>query len=140
MLAHVVVMRMLDDPLADLKRQVEPAKRRISQFEVFHDAERVQIVVKRKSVFAHRGVESLLARMAKRWMSHVVYQRQRLHQVAIQSQLSGDGSRNLRDLDRVRQPVAKVVGVPPRENLRLGFQTPKCASMNDPVAVALEII
>src|SRR5262245_55583034 len=36
----------------------------------------------------------------------------------------------------MRQAIAKVVGITGGENLRLGFEAPECAGMNDAVAVA----
>jgi hypothetical protein len=40
----------------------------------------------------------------------------------------------------VSEPVAKVVGVAAGENLRFGFEAAKGASVNDAVAVALEVV
>jgi hypothetical protein len=51
-----------------------------------------------------------------------------------------DGSRDLLDFNRVRQPVAKMVGITARKNLRLVFETAEGSRMNDPVAVALKVI
>ena len=43
MIFGAVVVRVFDDSLADFERQIEPAKRRVAKFEVFDDAERVQV-------------------------------------------------------------------------------------------------
>ena len=45
---------------------------------------------------------------------------------------------NLRDFNRVRQPVAEVIGELGRKNLRLILQPAKGARMNNAVAIALE--
>src|SRR5579863_10056876 len=73
-------------------------------------------------------------------MSYVVDQRQCLGEIAVQAERSGDGARNLRDLERVGQSIAKVVGIAARENLRLGFEPPEGARMNHAVAVARKIV
>ena len=73
-------------------------------------------------------------------MAEVVDQGERFHQVGVQSELRGDGARDLRDLDGVRQPVAEVVGVAAGKDLRLRFQTAKGAGMDDAVAVALKVV
>jgi len=54
--------------------------------------------------------------------------------------LRGDGARDLRHFNRVRQPVAEVIGITAGEDLRLRFQPPKGAGVNDTVAVALKIV
>ena len=69
-----------------------------------------------------------------------MHQGQRFHQIGVQSKLRGDGARDLRDFDGVRQPVAEVVGVAAGENLRLRFQPAKGAGMDDAVAVALKVV
>src|SRR5208282_4994867 len=76
----------------------------------------------------------------ERRMSEIMHQSQRLRQIGVQPKLRGNGARNLRNLDGVREPVAKVVGVTARENLRLRFQAAKSAGMNDAVAVALKVV
>jgi hypothetical protein len=78
--------------------------------------------------------------MTEWWMPDVMHQRQRLDQIDVQSELRGNGTRNLRHLERVCQAIAKVVGIAASENLRLGFQTPKGAGVDDAVAVALKVV
>ncbi len=69
-----------------------------------------------------------------------MHQRQRLDQIHIQVERRGDGARDLRHLDGVRQARAEVVGVAAREDLRLVLQPPEGAGVNDAVAVALKRI
>src|ERR1035441_5873648 len=73
-------------------------------------------------------------------MSEVVHQGKRLHRIGVQSKLRGDGARDLRDLNGVRQPVAEVVGVAAGEDLRLRFQPPKGARVDDTITVALKVV
>jgi hypothetical protein len=100
----------------------------------------MQIVVERKTVLAHGGVERFFSGMAEGWMTDVVDKGQGFNQVAIKSELGPDGARNLRDLDGVRQPIAKVVGVAAGKDLRLGFQSPKGARMDNAVAIPLKVV
>src|SRR6266404_458247 len=91
-------------------------------------------------MLAHGGVERLFSRMAKWRMAKVVNQGERFRQIGVQSKLRGDGARDLRDLNGMSQPVAEVVGVAARENLRLRFQTAKGAGMDDTITVALKVV
>src|SRR5438128_10197598 len=83
--------------------------------------------------FAHAGVR-------ERRMADVVRQCQRFGQTLIQAENRCHRPGDLRYLDRVSKPIAKVIGEAERENLCLGFQPPKGASVNDAVPVALERI
>src|SRR5205807_4352316 len=101
---------------------------------------RVQVVVKRFTMSAHRRVQRLLACMSERGMANIVHQGQRLYQINIQAQLFSDGAGNLCNFDRMGQAVAEMVGVTASEDLRLVFQPAKGAGMNDAVTVSLKIV
>ena len=73
-------------------------------------------------------------------MADVVHQRQRFDQIDVQWNCIGDGARDLRYLDGVRQTGAEVIGVAAGEDLRLIFQTAESARVDDTVAVTLKII
>ena len=131
---------MLDDAFTHLESQVESAKSRVAKFEVFDDTKRVQVVIEGKSVQAHGGIERLFSGVAKGWMTDVVDQGESFDQVSVESELGGDGARDLRDFDGVGQTIAKVVGVAAREDLRFRFETAEGAGMDDAVAVALKVV
>jgi hypothetical protein len=84
----------------------------------------------------HQLIQFALARVTERRMSDVMHQCQRFHQLRIQPERRRHRSRNLRHLERVRQPITKMIRKAHRENLRLRFQPPKRARMHDPVAIA----
>src|SRR5260221_1330466 len=65
MLPGSVIVRVLNDALADFKCQIQPAESGITKFEIFDDSERVQIVIEGKPVLAHGGVERLFSPVAK---------------------------------------------------------------------------
>src|SRR5208282_6639630 len=95
MVLGTVIVRMLDDALADFKRKIQSAKSGVADFEVLDNPERVQVVIERKPVLAHGRIERLFSGVAKRRMPKVVHQRERLHQIGVQTELRGDGARNL---------------------------------------------
>ena len=91
------------------------------------DAQGMQIVVKGIVVLPHQPVEFGLPGVAARWVSHVVHQRQRFHQVGVQTQGLGHCPADLRHLQRMRQTITEVVRIPPGENLRLVLQAAESA-------------
>src|SRR5271157_4831374 len=78
--------------------------------------------------------------MTERGMAEVVDQGQRLHQIDIEIKGGGDGARNLRDFDGVRQAGAEVVGIAAGEDLGFVLQTTEGARVDDAVPVALKRI
>ena len=69
---------MLDDAFAHFESEVQPAKIGVAGFKVFHNAQRVQIMVEAVAVGAHSGVERLFPGMAERRMANIMRQRQSL--------------------------------------------------------------
>jgi len=56
--------------------------------------------------------------MAEGRMAEIVHQGQRFGEIDVKSEGGRDGARDLRDFNGVREPVAEVVGIAARENLR----------------------
>ena len=56
--------------------------------------------------------------------------------IGVEPQRSRHGARDLRDLQRVRKPVAKVIGITRGEDLRLRFEAAKGPRVNHAVAIA----
>ena len=71
-------------------------------------------------------------------MAEIVRERDGLGEVLVEAQLPRDRARDLRHLERVRQPRAIVVALVEDEHLRLVGETPEGGGMQDAVAVALE--
>ena len=69
-------------------------------------------------------------------MPDVVHQCQRLDEFRVEAQGGGHRARNLGNLQRVGQPIAKMVGKSGAEDLRFRFEPPERARMDDAVAVA----
>ena len=134
------VARVFDDSFAHLKSQIQTGKTGISLLEVLHDAQRMKIVIESVAELLHLAVKLFFSGMRKGRMADIVREGQRLGQVFIQSERRCDRPGDLRDLDRMRKPVAEMVVQAGGEDLRLVLQTAKCAGVDDAIAVALEIV
>src|SRR5918997_494958 len=84
------------------------------------------------------AVEHVLADVAERWVAEVVAEPDRLREVLVETQRAGDRARDLRGLERVRQPRAVVIALGRDEHLRLVLEPAERLAVDDPVAVALE--
>ena len=136
----VVVVRVFDDAFADFEGQVQAAEGGVALFEIFDDAEGVQVVVEDEAVLAHGGVESFFTGVAEGWVADVVDQSQGFGEIDVEAEGSGDGAGDLRDFEGVGEAVAEVVGVAAGEDLRLGFEAAEGAGVNDAVAVTLKVV
>ena len=83
--------------------------------------------------------QRLLAGVAERWVADVVGQGDRFGQVFVQVQRPRDRARDLGDLQRVREPGDEVVADGGDEHLRLVFEAPERFTVQDAVAVTLEL-
>jgi hypothetical protein len=89
---------------------------------------------------AHDAIELHLARVGERGVPDIVGQCQSLGQMFIQAECRGDGSRDLGNLDGVRQAVAEVIGEPGREDLSLILQAAEGARVDHAIAVSLKLV
>src|SRR5580704_12626565 len=126
---------MLDDPLAHLKRQVQSRMIGIPLLKLLHDPQRVQVVIEAPAVPLHQLIQLPLSRVTERWMPDVMHQRQRFDQLRVQPERGSDCACNLRYLECVSQPVAKMIRETRGENLRFRFQPAKRARVYDAIAV-----
>ena len=99
------------------------------------DAQALLVVVESAR---HQPVDDALARVAERRVPEVVAERDRFGQLLVQPQHLGDGARDLRDLERVRQPGPVVIAGWREEHLRLVLQPPEGLAVDDAVAIALK--
>ena len=83
-------------------------------------------------------VEHALARMSERRVPKVVAERDRLGELFMQLQHFRDCARDLRHLERMRQPRAVVIARRRKEDLRLVLEAPERLRVHDAIAVALE--
>jgi hypothetical protein len=73
--------------------------------------------------------------MAKGWMPNVVNEREGFRKFTVEVKGVGNGAGDLRDFKRMRQTVAKMVGVARREDLRFCFEATESSRMDNAVAV-----
>ena len=69
-----------------------------------------------------------------------MHERERFGEIDVEAKRSRDRARDLRDFDGMRQPIAEVVGVAARENLRFCFEAAKGTGVNNAVAIALKVV
>ena len=116
---------MLDDPFAHAEGEIQAAKGGITNFEIFDDAQSVQVVIEAQAKLPHGFVQRPLAGMTEGWVPDVVHQRQRFRHVLVQLQRTGDGACDLRHFHGVGEPAAKVIGVAVGEDLGFSRQAAK---------------
>ena len=136
MRVRLVRARVVEDPVANLGRQVEPAP---VALEHLHHTQRVLVVpeVPAESLLQQR-VERLLAGMSERRVPEVVTEADRLDEILVQPQRAGDPARDAGRLQRVGQARPEVVAGRIDEDLGLVHQPPERLRVDDPVAVALK--
>jgi hypothetical protein len=87
---------------------------------------------------APRAIEHLLADVPERRVPEIMAEPDRLREVLVEPQRTRHGARDLRRLERVREPRAVVIPLRRDEHLRLVLEPAEGLAVNDPVAVALE--
>ena len=83
-------------------------------------------------------VEHALAGVAERRVAQIVAQRDGLGELLVQLQHLGDGSRDLRHLQRVGEAGPVVIARGREEHLRLVLQAPERLAVHDAIAIALK--
>jgi len=127
---------VVEDSIPDRVAEVET---RSVALEPVDDPQRVLVMAKRASeALGQTAIEDVLAEVAEGRMPEIVAEADRLDEVLVETERAGDGPRDSRDLEGMREPGAVVIALGSDEYLRLVLQTPKRLAVNDPVAVALE--
>ena len=125
-------LRVAGDAVADLPRQIQP---RAVVLEDVDDAQALLVVVE---AAGNELVDDALAGMTERRVAEIVAERDRLGQLLVEPQHLGDAARDLRDLERVRQPRAVVIAGRREEHLRLVLQPAERLAVDDAIAIALK--
>ena len=90
------------------------------------DPQRVLVMAKRASeALGQTAIEDVLAEVAEGRMPEIVAEADRLDEVLVETERAGDGPRDSRDLEGMREPGAVVIALGSDEYLRLVLQTPK---------------
>ena len=127
-----LALGVLGDAVAHFPRQVQPTP------VVFEHVDHAQALLVVIEAARHQVAQHALAGVAKRRVAQVVPERDRFGQLLMQVQHLGDGPRDLRHLQRVRQPRAIVIPGRREEDLRLVLQAAERLAVDHPVAVALK--
>ena len=118
-----------EDPVAHLVREVEALR----------DPQRLLVVTEpAPEALVEGAVKRVLAGVTEGRMAHVVTEPDRLGEILVEPQGTGDTARDPGRLERVRHPRAVVVARRVDEDLRLPLEPPERLRVQDPVAVALE--
>jgi hypothetical protein len=131
---------VLYDSLTYFEREVQTWKTRIPLFKMLDDSKRVQVVVEVIPEALHLPIQFLFSGMRERRMPDIVCKRESFRQILVKPKRYRNGARDLRYLNGVSQAIAEMIVETGRENLGLVFQPSKCAGMDDPVTVALELV
>jgi hypothetical protein len=72
-------------------------------------------------------------------VAEIVREADGFHEVLVQGQRAGDRTRDLRDLERMREARPVEVALVVHENLRLVDEAAKRGGVNDTIAVSLKL-
>src|SRR3954451_22190406 len=100
-----------------------------------HDAQALLVMIEASG---NQLVQHALARVAERGVAQVVSERNRFSELLVELQDLGNRSRDLRHLERVRQPRAVVIASRSEKYLCLVLEPAERLAMHDAVAVVLE--
>ena len=138
MLFDVVVTRVFDDAFANTERQIKSAVRGVTLFKVLDDAKGMEVMVEAPPMTSEATIQRSLPRVSEGWMTDVVNQCKRLREIFVQAKSGCSGPGDLRDLNRMGQTAAKMIGRPARKDLGLPRQPAKGAGLHDALTITLE--
>ena len=124
--------RVPRDPVAHFPREVQPTA---IVFEHVDDAEALFVVIE---LTGHDRAEDAFPRMPEWRVPEIVPERDGFGELFVQAQHFRNRARDLRHLERVREPRAVVIARRREEHLRLVLQPPECLGVDDAIAVALK--
>jgi hypothetical protein len=110
----------------------------VTLFEVLDDAQRVKVVVEAPPMTLEAAIQCALTGVPKWRMADVVNQRKRLRQIFVQAKSRGNSPGDLRNLNRMSQSAAEVIGRPTGKYLRLPRKAPEGTSLHNTLAITLE--
>ena len=131
-----VVAGMLDDTFAYLKGEVQTVEGEVAMLKLLDDAKGVEIVIESATVLFHELVELAFAGVTEGGMANIVNERESFGEIRIQAEGIGDSAGDLRNLERVGEAIAKVVGEARGEDLRFRLKAPERTGVDNAIAVA----
>src|SRR5206468_3864269 len=123
---------VLGDAVTHFPGEVQPATVVLQHVD---DAEALRVVIE---AAGHQRVDDALAGVAERRVPQIVAERDGFRQLLVQPQDLRDRPRDLRYLERVREPRPIMVSGRREKHLRLVLQPAERLAMDDAIAVALK--
>ena len=130
---------MLDQPFQRLPGEIEPVESGVAPLERGDDPQRLGVVIEAAGV-GEAAIERALAGMAERRMAEIVGERERLGQILVEPERARERAGDLGDFERMGQPGAEMVALVEDEDLGLVGEPAEGGRMDDPVAIAAEIV
>src|SRR4051794_30089575 len=130
---------VLDEAFQRFPSKIEPIKGRVTALERSHHPQGLRVVIE-TAKGGEAAIERALAGMTEGRVSEVMSKRQRLRQILIEAKGARQRAGDLRDLERVGQPRAEMIALVENENLGLVTEPAEGAGMDDPIAIAAEIV
>src|SRR6266849_1336297 len=127
---------MLQDSFAAFETQIQPVKIGVTLLEFIDYPQGLQIVLEAAEI-NHAFVQGILPGVPERRMSQIVREANRLGQLFVEAQGARYGTRNLRHLERMRQPGPVQIAFVIDENLGLVDQPAESGRMHDAIAIPL---
>ena len=135
---HVRCGLVLGQALESFPREIQSGEVGVFSLENLDDAAALSVVFE-AAVILHEFVEGLLAGMAARRVAKVVREGNRLGEVLVQPQRTGDVAGDGGHLHRVGEASAEVLPAAAKKHLCLVLQSAKGARMDNAVAIALKL-
>src|SRR5438270_479742 len=101
---------MLDNAFAHLKCEIQAGEAGVAVLEMLHNSERMEVVIEALSKAAHLPVQLLFSGVGEWRMTDIVDKCEGFCQILVEFEHRRNSARDLRDLNRMRQTVAKVIG------------------------------
>ena len=127
----LLALGVFEDAVAHFDGQVEAAP---VVLQLFHHAHRLAVMIE---AALDQLVQRRFAGVAERGVSEVVAEADGLGEDFVEAQRLGNGARDLRHLEHVRQARSVVIALGCQEHLRLVFEPAERLAVDDAVAVAL---
>lgn len=96
-----VIVRVLDDSFANLEGEIQAREIEIWTFELFDDAERLEIVIEARAVNAHELVQLMFTCVSERRMPDVMDESKSLDKVRVETEGRGNRASDLRNFQSV---------------------------------------
>ena len=128
----ILPLRVFGDSVAHLPGQIQPLP---VQFKHIDYPQALLVVVEPAG---HQVAQHVLTGVTERRMPQIVAEDDGLGQIFVQLKDLGDGSRDLRDLEGMRESRAVVIARGGKEHLGFVLKPSKCLAVHDSITVTLK--